>query len=62
MQPSYRKVREMDMFDFDDSDPDWYLEDSDSVWVDEDDEPEVRPRCCQCQFKFGLYDSIVVCM
>ncbi|KLO85014.1 uncharacterized protein LW93_2899 [Fusarium fujikuroi] len=50
----------MDLFDFDDSDPDWYLEDSDSVWVDEDDEPEVRPRCCQCQFKFGLYDSIVV--
>ncbi|CVK84813.1 uncharacterized protein FMAN_01740 [Fusarium mangiferae] len=38
----------------------WDLENSDSDSFDEDDEPVVLPRCCLCQFKFELLDSIVV--
>lgn len=65
----------MDLFDLDDSDSDldlmpdeysgflhWDLENSDSDSFDEGYEPEVLPRCCLCQFKFELLDSIVVCM
>ncbi|RKL46032.1 hypothetical protein BFJ72_g2941 [Fusarium proliferatum] len=38
----------------------WDLENSDSDSFDEGYEPEVLPRCCLCQFKFELLDSIVV--
>ncbi|KAF5541060.1 hypothetical protein FMEXI_8081 [Fusarium mexicanum] len=64
----------MDLLDFDDDD--YFLDpDSDSDfdsdfdsdldygnwnWYDVDDEPDVRPRCGLCQFKFEPSDPIVV--
>ncbi|KAF5663918.1 hypothetical protein FDENT_13009 [Fusarium denticulatum] len=66
----------MDLFDLDDGmlfDPDldfmpdaffdfeyWEVYDDGDTWYDVDAEPDVRPRCGLCQFKFEAFDSIVV--